>query len=69
MADNIIQELWKIKDEIACKHNYDLDSFYAYLQAIKHSRNKQVINLQALKKIVNQGATPDGNSAALNCRR
>lgn len=69
MADNIIQELWKIKDEIACKHNYDLDSFYAYLQTVKHSRNKQVINLQALKKIAAQGSPSDDNSAALNYRR
>jgi len=71
MADEIIQELWKIKDEIAYEHNYDLDSLSAYLRTRKRPGNQKAINLQALKQMTEQGAAPDRYSAGtmkrMNC--
>jgi hypothetical protein len=36
MTDQTLQELWKIKDDIAKEHNYDVDSLVGYLRS-KHS--------------------------------
>ena len=33
MPDEIIEELWRIKDEIAREHGYDIESLAAYLQS------------------------------------
>jgi len=68
MTDKIIQELWKIKDEIACAHNYDLDSLSAYFRTRKRLRNQSVVNLQAIKQMTEQGDTLDRDSAALHPR-
>ena len=38
MADEIIQELWRIKDEIAQEHSYDLDALVAHLRSVKSER-------------------------------
>ena len=32
MADEIIEEVWRIKDEIAREHGYDLDRLGAYFR-------------------------------------
>ena len=32
MADEIIEDVWRIKDEIAREHGYDLDRLGAYFQ-------------------------------------
>lgn len=32
MADEIIRELWRIKDEIAQEHGYNLDALVAHLR-------------------------------------
>ena len=39
MTDEIIKELWEIKDNIAKEHEYDLDSLVAYLQTKRRERN------------------------------
>jgi len=33
MSDEIIKELWQIKDRIAQKHEYDIEALVAYIQA------------------------------------
>ena len=32
MADEIIEELWRVKEEMAREHGYDIEAFGAYLQ-------------------------------------
>jgi len=36
MTDQTLKELWKIKDDIAKEHGYDLDSLVRYLRS-KHT--------------------------------
>ena len=33
MSDEVIKELWRVKDDIAREHGYDVDRFAAYLQS------------------------------------
>ena len=35
MADEIIEELWKIKDDIAREHGYDIRRLGAYLRSLE----------------------------------
>ena len=41
MSDEIIRELWHIKDEIARKHDYDLEALVAHLRE-EQSKSKRV---------------------------
>ena len=38
MADEIIEEVWRIKDEIAREHGYDLDRLGAYFRGRERRR-------------------------------
>jgi hypothetical protein len=40
MTDQTLKELWKIKDDIAKEHGYDLDSLVRYLRS-KHTAGKR----------------------------
>jgi len=66
MTHEIICELWKIKDEIACEHGCDLDSFSAYLRSRKYAGNQQVINLRAMEANVERCVALEGDTAALH---
>lgn len=59
MADEIIKELWQIKDGIASEHGYDMTAFVAYLKARKHLEDHQVVDLRTMKKNAEQGTAPD----------
>ena len=63
MADEVIKELWQIKDGIAYEHGYDLDALVAYLRAKKHVGDHQVIDLRSMKETAEQGTAPDDYSA------
>lgn len=41
MADEIIRDLWRIKDEMAREHGYDLDRLGAYFQRRERERARQ----------------------------
>ena len=49
MADEIIEELWKIKDGIAQEYGFNLDSLVAHLKARELSSGQKVVNLRAKK--------------------
>jgi arsenate reductase len=40
MADEIIKELWQVKDGIANEYNYETKTFVAHLRAIKNKRDR-----------------------------
>ncbi|MCG2739208.1 MAG: hypothetical protein L6300_03090 [Syntrophaceae bacterium] len=46
MTDEIIKELWKIKDGIANEYGCDVKSLVAYLRAKKHEGDQQVVDLR-----------------------
>ena len=50
MPDEIIKELWQIKDSIAREHGYDIDALVAYLQAKKRREGQRVVDLGSLKE-------------------
>ena len=59
MADEIIKELWKIKDGIANEHGCDVKALAAHLRAKKHQGDQQVVDLRSMKQTAEQGAQAD----------
>lgn len=53
MADEIIEELWKIKDDIAQEYGFNLDLLVAHLRAKERSTEQNIVNLDG-KKILPQ---------------
>ncbi len=47
MPDEIIKELWRIKDHIAREHGYDLAALTAYLQTKQRPAGQRVVDLRA----------------------
>jgi hypothetical protein len=50
MADEIIKELWQVKDGIANEYNYEAKTFVAHLRAIKNKGDRAVADLRSTKK-------------------
>ena len=59
MADEIIKELWKIKDSIADEHDCDVKVLVAHLRTKKHTKDQQVVDLRSMKKTSEQDAQAD----------
>jgi hypothetical protein len=55
MTDEIIQELWRAKDEIAKRFNYDIDALAAELRRQQAISERQVVDLEeeAAKQMAN----------------
>jgi hypothetical protein len=49
MADEIIEELWNIKDGIARDYDYDIDALVAHLTALAPSPGQRVVDLRATR--------------------
>ena len=56
MTDEIIQELWRIKDGIARDHGYDLDMLVAYLRGKERTGDHPVTDPGSIKETAEQGA-------------
>ena len=54
MSDEIIEELWQIKDSIAREHDYDIESLVAHLQTKQRPASQQVVDLRALRQTAEQ---------------
>ncbi len=50
MADEIIQELWQIKDSIASTHNYDVKRLVKYLQEKERNGKHKIVDLRSTKR-------------------
>ena len=56
MNDEIITEVWKVKDAIAREYGCNVKSLVAHLRAKKHEENDRVVDLRAMKIAAEHGA-------------
>jgi len=61
MADQVIEELWRIKDAMAREYVYDIVLLAAALRAKQGEEGHPVVDLQALSDTGQRGA-PTGGS-------
>jgi len=47
MADEIVRELWRIKDEIAREYDYDLDALVAHLRDEGRKSGRSPVDLSS----------------------
>ena len=59
MSDEIIKELWQVKDRIAQEHGYDIEALVAHLQTKKRPAGQKVVDLRAMREAAKQGAPAD----------
>ncbi len=50
MSDEIIKELWQIKDRIAREHGYDIDALVTYLRTKERPEGQRVVDLCAMRE-------------------
>jgi len=62
MADEIITELWKVKDAIAKEYGCDVKAIVAHLRAKKRGEENSVINLRSMKQILEQKNAANGEA-------
>lgn len=60
MADEIIEEVWRVKDEIAREHGYDIDRLAAYFR--RRGREREAREARAAKE-GGESAAADGQHA------
>lgn len=57
MADEIIEELWKIKDGIAREYGYNVDALVAHLKTKGRSAGQKAVDLRTKKTSGQKGKT------------
>jgi hypothetical protein len=62
MADEIITELWKVKDAIAKEFGCNVKALVAHLRAKKPEKDNRVIDLRSMKQTAEQKNAADGES-------
>jgi predicted DNA-binding ribbon-helix-helix protein len=50
MKNEVLEELWKIKDQIAEENGYDMDKLAAQVKEQERSATAEVVNLSASRK-------------------
>jgi hypothetical protein len=55
MPDELIKELWQIKDCIAQEHGYNLETLVTYLHTKKKPAGQRVVDLRATREATGQG--------------
>ncbi len=60
MPDQIIKELWQIKDSIAREHGYNIEALVAHLQTKERPEGQRVVDLRAMRVAAEQ---EDGGDA------
>ena len=64
MADEIVKELWKIKDDMASEYGCDIKALVDHLRGKKHAGHERV-DLRSMKKSAEQKTQVDPNHAGL----
>ncbi len=59
MADEIIEELWKVKDGIAREHGHNLDTLVAHLRETKSPGRLRIEDLRSSRTTAEQGGPAD----------
>lgn len=59
MSDEVIKEIWKIKDSIAREHGYDIDRIVAYLRTKQRPKGHPVVDLCAVRRVSDQTKLPE----------
>ncbi len=54
MADEMMKELWKIKDAIANEYGCDVKALVAYLRAKKQEGDQPVVDFRPIKRMAVQ---------------
>ena len=62
MSDEIIEELWRIKDGIAREHGHDVERLAAGLGAGNRRPGRRVVNLRAVRDARERGASAEPRS-------
>lgn len=65
MADEIIKELWAIKDKMAGEYGYDVKALADDLRKKTHRADQPVIDLRSLRRNSKSGKKRMGNSSTL----
>ena len=50
MPDEIIEELWQIKDSMAREYEYDIEMLVAHLRTRQRPADQRVVDLRAMKE-------------------
>jgi hypothetical protein len=61
MADEIITELWKIKDDIADEYGCDVKALVAHLGQKIPAEDRQVVDRRSINRRAEQGVQADPN--------
>ena len=56
MSDELIEELWQIKDSIAREHGYDVDALVAHFRTQETMESRRVVDLHAAREAAEYGA-------------
>lgn len=59
MADEIIEELWKVKDDIAREHDYDMETLVADLRLRELTGRPGIGDLYAVRVTTEQSLPAD----------
>jgi hypothetical protein len=59
MPDEIIKELWKIKDSIAEEYGWDVNALVAHLKNRERGVGQQPVDLRGIKLAAEQDAQAD----------
>ena len=59
MSDEVIEELWRIKDDMGREHGYDVARLAADLQCRQREEGHRVVDLRALRQ--NDARDPVGS--------
>ena len=65
MPDEIIKELWQIKDSIAREHGYNIDALIAHFRSKEKPAGQRVVDLRTMRENAEQGAPADAYSTQL----
>ena len=57
MPDEIIRELWQIKDSMAREYEYDIDLLVTHLQTRKRTAGQKVVDMHAMKEAGKQATS------------
>lgn len=68
MPDELIEDLWRIKDNIAREHGYDVDALVAHLRTRERMESRRVVDLRAAREAAEHDASGERTDPAPGSR-